>query len=51
MCNYGLSDGDSISQMFLAGDSSTSYMAGEMQATVQLRDIQQLSRPRITRSI
>lgn len=40
MCNYGLSDGDSVSQMFLAGDSSTSYIAGEMQATVQLRDIQ-----------
>jgi hypothetical protein len=26
--------------MLLAGDSSTIYMAGEMQATVQLRDIQ-----------
>ena len=40
MCNYGLSDGDSISQMLLAGESSTIYMAGEMQATVQVRDIQ-----------
>jgi len=40
MYNYGLSDGDSISQMLLAGESSTIYMAGEMQATVQLRDIQ-----------
>jgi len=42
MCNYGLSDGDSLSQMSLAGDSSTSYIAGEMQATVQLRDIQKV---------
>ena len=40
MCNYGLSDGDSTSWMLLAGESSTIYVAGEMQATVQLRDIQ-----------
>jgi FkbM family methyltransferase len=40
MCNYGLSDADSISQMLLAAESSTVYMAGEMQATIQLRDIQ-----------
>jgi FkbM family methyltransferase len=40
MYNYGLSDCDSISQMLLAGESSTIYTAGEIQATVQLRDIQ-----------
>jgi FkbM family methyltransferase len=40
ICNYGLSDGDSSSQMLLAGESSSIYLAGEKQATVQLRDIE-----------
>lgn len=44
ICNYGLSDGDAISQLLLAGESSTIYMAGERQATVQLRDIQTVVR-------
>jgi FkbM family methyltransferase len=40
ICNYGLSNVDSISQMMLAGDGSTIYMTGDMQTTVRLRDIQ-----------
>ena len=39
ICNYGLSDVDSVSQMLLADEGSTIYMTGEMQTTVRLRDI------------
>jgi len=39
ICNYGLSDVDSVSQMLLADEGSTMYMTGEMQTTVRLRDI------------
>jgi FkbM family methyltransferase len=39
VCDYGLSEVDSISQMALAGEGSTIYMTGEMQTTVRLRDI------------
>jgi FkbM family methyltransferase len=40
MCDYGLSNVDSISQMLLADEGSTIYMTGEMRTTVRLRDIQ-----------
>jgi FkbM family methyltransferase len=39
ICNYGLSDCDSHSQMTLSEDGSTLYKPGETQITVQLRDI------------
>ena len=40
ICDYGLSNVDSISRMVLADEGSTIYMTGEMQTTVRLRDIQ-----------
>lgn len=40
ICEYGLSDVDSVSQMMLANEGSTVYMTGESQALVRLRDIQ-----------
>jgi FkbM family methyltransferase len=39
ICDYGLSDVDSISQMALADEGSSIYMAGETQTMVRLRDI------------
>jgi len=39
VCDYGVSDVDSTSHMALADEGSSIYTTGEMQATVQLRDI------------
>jgi FkbM family methyltransferase len=39
ICDYGLSDADSISQMALAGEGSSIYLTGETQTGVRLRDI------------
>ena len=44
VCDYGLSDVDSISQMALADEASTIYMAGGAQTMVRLRDIQSVVR-------
>jgi len=44
ICDCGLSDVDSISQIALADEGSTIYMTGEMQTTVRLRDIQTVVR-------
>jgi FkbM family methyltransferase len=44
ICDYGLSDVDSISQMALADEGSTIYLTGEMQTMVQLRDVQSVVR-------
>ncbi len=44
ICDYGLSDVDSVSQMTLANEGSTIYATGEMQNTVRLRDIQSVVR-------
>jgi FkbM family methyltransferase len=44
VCDYGLSDADSISQMALAGEGSTIYMMGEAQSMVRLRDIESVVR-------
>lgn len=39
ICDYGLSNVDSVSQMKMANESSTIYMTGDTQAMVRLRDI------------
>jgi FkbM family methyltransferase len=44
ICNYGLSDVDSVSQMAIADEGSTIYMTGGMQTMVRLRDIQSVVR-------
>jgi FkbM family methyltransferase len=44
VCDYGLSDIDSTSQMALADEGSTIYMTGGMRTMVRLRDIQSVVR-------
>jgi FkbM family methyltransferase len=44
ICNYGLSNQDSISQMTVAGDGSTIYMIGDRRTGVRLRDVQAVVR-------
>jgi len=44
ICDYGLSDVDSVSPMAIADEGSTIYMTGGMRKMVRLRDIQNVVR-------
>lgn len=44
ICDYGLSNVDSVTHMTIADEDSSIYMAGDTQTTVRLRDIQTVVR-------